>query len=154
MKFAATEEISAPIEQVFADLSNFRRFEREAIKNGIELRRKDNLTQPGPGMGWEARFIARGKPRELNAEVTEFTDPDKLAFSGKIGGMTGFLVLELQSISENLTELNAVLDLKPKSFSARVLIQSMKIARGSIAKRFRKAVRKFSRRLERRLAKR
>ncbi len=149
MKFVTEEIVDAPLDVVFAHLTDFERFERDAVAAGAVLRRTDTMPAPGIGMGWTAQFVARGKDRNLTAEVTQFHAPTQLGFAGKVGGMEGDLMIDLQPQGADQTQLVVMLDLRARSISARILLQSLKLARGRVAKRFRKRVRKFARQVGR-----
>lgn len=152
MQFQAEQEIGLPIHLAFEQLTNFARFEREARDSGAEIARRDPAGGPGLGTTWEADFIARGKARHLTATATRFARPGDLAFEGRIGGMEGVLHLTLTSLGEQRSLIAATMTLHPRSITARLALQSLKLVRGSIAKRFRKRLRKFCRQTERRLA--
>ena len=52
MKFSTREDIEAPIEHVWAQISNFDAFERQALRRGAEIARSDS--QGAPGLTWRA----------------------------------------------------------------------------------------------------
>ena len=78
MKFSAQEDISAPIERVFAALCEFETFERLAMRRGAELQRVDPLIQPGVVMRWKVKFVARGRKRTFDLELIEFDPPKQM----------------------------------------------------------------------------
>jgi len=76
MNFSTREDVEAPIEATFDMLCDFENYERQALRRGAEVRRTDNLSAPGVGMTWAARFMMRGRPRDLDLSMTEFQRPD------------------------------------------------------------------------------
>lgn len=152
MKFTTQEVLAAPIDRVFAELSDFPRFEREAMERGAQVDRRDRLGQPGTGMKWHVEFAARGTARKADATLTRFDPPRAMRFEGRIGGMQADMDVSLTAEGPSQTRVEITTDLSPRSLGARVTIQSMKLARQQINKRYRKRIRKFLRATERSLA--
>ena len=151
MQLTAREDIEAPIDRVFAELSDFENIERQAMRRGIDVRRTDSLPQPGKGTSWTAKFKFRGKSREAVIEIVEYAPPDRMRFQSVVGGLTTATVLELVALSRNRTRVSIASDLTPRTLSARLLVQSLKLAKGGIDKRFRKRVGLLAKDLENRL---
>ncbi len=152
MKFSTEQIVAAPQEALWAALTDFSRFERQAITSGAELHRTDTLTRPGVGMGWRARFDMRGRTREMTATLAEMNDPGVLSFAGKLSGMEGDLTFVLTPIGPDTTRLEAELSLRARSITAKVMLQSLKLARGNVAKGFRGRVKAFCRMSEQQVA--
>lgn len=150
MKFSTREDIEAPAEVVFAALSDFSGFERAALRRGVEVVRSDTLAEPGPGMRWEIRFAWRGKRREVFATMTQFSPPREMRFAGESGGFNAELVLTVLPMSRTRARLGVEMDLRPRSITARLMIQSMKLAKVNLSKRFAKRVQEFGRDIEER----
>lgn len=151
MKFSTREDISAPIEEVFAAVSNFEAAERAVLRRGAQVSRTDALTAPGVGMAWKSRFKFRGKTRDLTAELTEYTRPDTMTVSTDSEGLAGVMSVELVALSPRQTRLAVALELKPKTLTARLFLQSLRLAKSSLTRRFKGGVTRFARDLENRL---
>ncbi|MGC9368449.1 MAG: SRPBCC family protein [Paracoccaceae bacterium] len=151
MEFTAKEDISAPIETVFAAVTDFGRFERALLRRGVDVARSDSPPEPAVGMGWESRFDFRGKPREVTAELHRIERPERLELTTESAGLRGLLTVDLVQLSPRQTRMQVTLVMKPHSLPGRLLVQSMKLAKGSLLKRYRKGVRKFAREIESRL---
>lgn len=136
MKFSTRTDIDAPIDHVFAEVSDFPSFERSAMRRGAKIRRLDQQDVRGRGMAWQAEFQFRGKARELRIDLEDYEAPTQMGFAGKSAGLSGFCDIELIELSPKKTRMRLSLDLKPQTLSARLLIQSMKLAKGSIEKKF------------------
>ncbi len=63
MEFSAKEDIEAPLDQDFAEISDFEKIERSAMRHGIEVERKEGGGTPAEGTIWTSSFGFRGKPR-------------------------------------------------------------------------------------------
>lgn len=148
MKFSTKEDIGAPIGQVFDALSDFDGFERAALRRGADVQRTDALSTPAAGMGWTAKFSYRGRARQVDIRLDRFDRPTLLAFSGASSQAEGTLVLELMELSRNRTRLTVGLEVRPKTITARLFIQSLKLAKARVKKRFDARVKAFALDLE------
>ncbi|MEO0379994.1 MAG: SRPBCC family protein [Pseudomonadota bacterium] len=151
MKFSAREDISAPIERVFAALCEFEAFERMAMRRGAELRRIDQVRQPGVGMCWSVTYAMRGRTRAFDLELVEFDAPNQMVFAAKSSGIDAKFTVDLLALSRNKTRLSVALDMTPLNLSARLLIQSLKLAKSNLSKRFKDRVAEYAKNLEDRL---
>ena len=154
MKFSSKEDVEAPIAQVFDLISEFDVYERKAIRRGIEVQRTDTRPAPGVGSSWHAKFDLRGKRREIDVVVSAFDRPDSIHFASDTQGLQGVVTFELMPLSPNRTRMAIEVDLKPKTLSARLLVQSIKLAKKSLVKKFKLRVAEFAKTLEERAAQR
>ncbi len=88
MKFTTREDIEAPIEHVFAAVTDFDGFERQALRRGAEVTRKDTMGKPGVGSEWNLKFTFRGKRREVDARIAKFDMPNGLPQTAARAGWT------------------------------------------------------------------
>jgi len=144
MKFSTREDIAAPMEQVFAAISDFDGFERAIMRRGVEVRRTDSMSAPAPGMTWASRFPFRGKPRDLTAVMTRYEKPEVIEVTSTSTGMGGLMKVELVALSPRQTRLQVELDIKPNTLSARLLLQSLRLAKSSLTRRFKSSVKRFA----------
>lgn len=150
MKFSTKEDIEAPIDAVFDMLCDFESFERAAMRRGAEVQRIDDRKEPGIGMNWEATFEMRGKRRELELEMVEFDRPNDMALESTSSGILSRTSFELIALSRNQTRVMVVIEIKPLSLSARLLVQSLKLAKSSLTQKFKKRVEEYARGMEER----
>lgn len=136
MKLTSKENIEVPVEQVFDMLTDFERHERLAMRRGAEVSRTDTQNEPGVGVGWDIVFGFRGKERKMNLEVTGFDRPHEMTLQAKLQGLDSDINIELVALSRKLTRLNVSIEIVPNTLSARLLVQSFKLAKGNIGKRF------------------
>lgn len=148
MIFTTKEDIEAPREHVFAAVSDFDRFERQALRRGAEVSRLDGLTAPSLGMTWHIAFRLRGKRREIEVELIEHDPPNRMIFESRSPNIAGQMIVDLVALSRNRTRLGLDIELKPKTLSARLLVQSMKLAKGNLNKRFKQRVAEFAKATE------
>lgn len=152
MKFSSKEDVEAPIDFVFAQVSDFASLERSALRRGAEVQRVDDLTSAGAGMAWDAAFEFRGKRRQTRLELVEYDAPNAMNFLSTSQALTADVAVELVALSRKRTRLQMTIDLTPQNLSARLLVQSLKLARGSIKRKFDKRMVGFARDIEQRHA--
>lgn len=148
MKFSSKEDIEAPIEDVFDMLSDFETMERSAIRRGAEVECTNPSAQPCVGMTWRAKFDLRGKRRKVQVVMVRYDRPTAMRFDTDSNGLDGVLELELLALSPKRTRMSVVLELAPKTLSARLLIQSLKLAKSNLTKRFKLRVADYAKQLE------
>ncbi|MEL6451696.1 MAG: SRPBCC family protein [Pseudomonadota bacterium] len=151
MKFSAREDIAAPIDQVFVALCDFEGFERQAMRRGAQVQRVDAMVNPGVGMKWQANFQLRGRARDVTIELVRFDTPNELVFDAKSSGIDAVMQIELLALSRNRTRMAIGFEMTPLNLSARLLIQSLKLAKNNLTKRFKLRVADYSKGLEERL---
>ena len=144
MKMNAREDVEAPIEFVYQQVTDFQAFERRAMRRGAEVLRVDDLKVDGPGMGWDIIFMLRGKQREVQLELARLDPPNGLTMASRSPSMGGELVVDLVALSRNRTRMTVNIELVPKNLTARLLVQSMKLARKSLTRRLRKRVTEYA----------
>lgn len=136
MDLSTRSDIEAPIGYVFDQLTDFAAFEKAALRRGAEVLRTDKMGGVGKGMQWLATFDYRGKPRELKLALEEMQRPQKIALEGEASAVTGELVIELVELAKAQTRAMVKLKLKPENLTARVLVQTLKLAKQRTETRF------------------
>lgn len=148
MKFLTKEDIEAPIAHVFAKVSDFDSFENSARRRGAEINRIDDMENSGVGMCWDVGFMMRGKQRQIAIEVDGYETPNSMNFISRSKGLGGIMMVDLVALSRGRTRLGLTLELKPQTLSARLLVQSLKLARGNLNKRFHLRVADYAKDME------
>lgn len=148
MKISSREDIEAPIDFVFSQVSDFTALERSAMRRGAEIARVDQLSASGPGMQWDSRFEFRGKPREMRLELVSFDAPNAMRFSATSAAVSGDMTLDLVALSRGRTRLTLEIEVLPRTLASRLLVQSLKLAKSNVTKRFEIRVASFARDLE------
>ncbi len=150
MQFSSKEDIEAPIAEVFELVSEFESFERSALRRGVEVQRVDASMPKGAGLAWDTVFMVRGKPREMHLELVEYTPPTMMRFESHSKGVEGKVVIELLALSSRRTRLSFDVSLSANTLAARLLLQSLKLARANLSQRFRLKLAEFARDIEER----
>ncbi len=152
MKFSTREDVEAPIDAVFDMLCDFESFERSAMRRGAEVQRLDEMRVPGVGMTWAAVFDLRGRRRELEIEMVTFDKPNEMVLESTSSGLIGQMSFELVALSRNRTRILVETEIKPINLSARLLVQSLKLAKASLTKKYKKRIAEYARGMEDRYA--
>jgi len=147
MKFSTREDIEAPIDYVFHQVSDFGTYERQALRRGADVRRLDS----GPyqvGSAWDLAFKFRGKDRRMRATITTLDRPNFIQLDIVSSNIEAIFVVELVPHSLNRTRIAVSIDLSAKTLSARLLLQSLKLAKSNLTNRFKTRISDFSQDVE------
>ncbi len=144
MKFSTRTDIESPVEAVFDNLSNFAAFERAARRRGAEV----VASASGAVPSWQLRFPLRGKMRALTILLDRIERPEAMAFVGESKSFDLRLDLTLFALSRTRTRLGVELDVRPRTLSGRLLLQSMRIGKAGYVRKFDAAVQGFAGKLE------
>lgn len=144
MKFSTREDIEAPIDYVFLRITDFQGFERQALRRGADVQRVDSAPVPVEGSTWDIAFKFRGKDRKLKAMIARLDTPTEVRIDTVANGLDGVTQVELVALSRNRTRISTTLELSPKSLSARLLLQSLKLAKNNLTRRFKMRVTEFA----------
>ena len=144
MNLTAREDIDAPKHAVYAAVTDFERFERRIVRRGFEFRRTGDLEPPEPGARWTSRFDWRGRPFDVEAELISVEPGEGYAIEAHSSGLICVGVVDLVALSDARTRLTVSLDIRATSLSARLLLQPLKLAGGSISRRFEERVAAFA----------
>ena len=153
MKFSATEDIEAPIDHVYREVTNFAGFERQALRRGASVNRLDGQGPIGTGSSWDVGFKFRGKARRMTATIGVMDPPNSVRVDTVAGGLDGVTQIELLALSRSHTRISVQIELLPKSLSARLVLQSLKLAKSNLTKRFKAKITEFSEDIEERYTK-
>ncbi|MGY3438657.1 MULTISPECIES: SRPBCC family protein [unclassified Marinovum] len=153
MEFTSKEDIEAPIEQVFAALSDVDAMERQALRRGATVRRITSTNGATEGMQWTAGFKFRGREMQAEIELCRYAPPEALVFQGKAGGLETELDVDLTALSPSRTRMSVTARLAPKTLSSRLVVQSLKLAKGRVTRKFAVRVAQFAKTLEERARK-
>ena len=141
MDFRTHEDIKAPIAYVYERITNFQAFERQALRHGAQVSRLDGAGPVQAGSAWDVAFTFRNKDRELRATVAELTAPQEVVIDTEAKGLASLTQASLLALSAQTTRVEVKISLSAKSLSARLLLQSLKLARSNLQTRFEKRVR-------------
>ncbi|WP_208347911.1 SRPBCC family protein [Pseudaestuariivita rosea] len=148
MKFSAKEDIAAPADFVFDQIVDFDSFEEQAQRRGAEIERISPPGHVGQGMKWDIRFNFRGRQRKMKTELQNFDAPNELTFYSRVGGLQITTQIDVIPLAQSKTRIAMSFDLKPTSLSARLLLQSMRLIKGNLTKRYKARVQDYATELQ------
>ncbi|WP_299647430.1 SRPBCC family protein [uncultured Jannaschia sp.] len=147
MKFVATNEVSASIEEVWAAVTDFDAFEAR-LSQRAEVERRP----PGPaalGTIWDAQAEVMGASRDVEMRLSELAAPHAMTLSGKSDGIDLTANARLEELGPRRTRLTVTTEAKASSLGAKLMLQSIKLAKKTLVQRYRNYVAGFVRRIER-----
>ena len=136
MQFSSKEDFDAPADEVFRLLSDFRTFEAEAVARGLDLTVPENRQPEQVGQQWVARFKFRGKQRQASIRLTQYDPSEQMRFDINAGGISGTFSIDLIPLSPQRTRMAVVLHLAPRTVPARILVQSLRLQKARLNRRF------------------
>jgi hypothetical protein len=132
MKFKVSEDVDAPQSMVWARFTDFSGFEEDVRGRGATLTRVGNWTETAEGVEWRGVATLRGKARPISSKVTRLVPEDLCVVESRIGGMECYYEMSFIPLSAEVTRVALVLDLSADTLSARLLLQTLKLARGRV----------------------
>lgn len=144
MKFSSREDVECTAEEMFQAVSDFDAFETLLMRRGADVMRVDSQAQKSVGMCWDVAFKFRGRSRKARATLLQYEPVQGMLIASESGGIDAEMTVNVVPLSAKRTRLMVALDLKPKTLSARLLLQSMKLAKGSLTKKFKAKVADFA----------
>ena len=117
---------------VWARFTYFSCFEEDARGRGAILNRVGNWTQTVQGVEWRGEVTVRGKSRPITAKVTQLVPQELCIVDSRIGGMNCHQEIIFVPLSTTVTRVALMLDLSADTLTARLLLQTMKLARGRV----------------------
>jgi carbon monoxide dehydrogenase subunit G len=151
MKFTSKTDLEANLNATFAAFSDFETFERQVLRSGASIARTDDVTVPGPGMMWDVAMEFRGKPRKIKVELVDFDDPNRLCFEAKTEGFDAVIEVDLTPLSGRQTRANVAFDIVAKTLAAKLALQTARLTKGTLNKRFNRRLHRFGREMEQRI---
>ena len=147
MKFVATEDIAAPIDAVWSRVSDLDRFERRLSARVDGLARSPD-GPAAPGTRWTGRAEVMGRTREIGVRLERMTVPTLLVAVAEGEGMTVSLTAGLEALAADRTRLTVTTEAQAQSLTARLMLQSVKLARQNIVRRYKARVADFAATIE------
>lgn len=135
MKLSARQDIDAPQDKVFAAVTDFDAVARRLHERGVELIRTDDGRDGPAGARWISRIEYRGRSYTPTGLVVRLVPPETLVVGGEGDGLTFTLDVDVIALSRTKTRLVVAIDVRPKTFAARLLVQSAKLAKGRLTQR-------------------
>lgn len=148
MKLVAKYDVEAPVDFVFAQIADFDGWERAAMRRGADVTRTDRLRAVGPGMGWAVQFRYRGKDRNANIRLDGITPTSNVALTGISVLADGVMNIDLLDLAAKRTRIEVRLEVKPKTLTARIFVQTLRLTRARVERNFSQRVAQLAAEIE------
>jgi uncharacterized protein YndB with AHSA1/START domain len=132
MRLASRTDIAAPATGVFAVLTDLDRLEEGARQAGVRLRRSDTGQGLVLGATWQSQFVWRGRERAAECTVERIDPPRSIRLGTRSGNYACTIDLTLAPLSRTLTRMAVVMEVKPLSVGARLVLQTLRIGRSRL----------------------
>lgn len=139
MKLSTREDLEAPIDFVFACVTDFAAFERRALRNGAQVTRQGS-GDVQVGTVWDVDFTFRGRDRSVQATLVRLDPPNALKVDSMSDGIFAVTEVELVALSPARTRVIVGFEMRARTLTARLLLQSLKLAKTKLTKRFKARV--------------
>jgi len=137
MKIAATRDFKRAREKVFASFADPARMDAVLGSLGANLRREGD---GGVGTIWHLDVTSGGKLRPVAITSVEVRPPEVLVLQAASEMLDADVVFAFADLSEGGCQVAAEIDLAPKTLTARVAIQTLRLARGKIEQKMVRAL--------------
>ncbi|PIV72805.1 MAG: hypothetical protein COW55_15375 [Rhodobacteraceae bacterium CG17_big_fil_post_rev_8_21_14_2_50_65_11] len=132
MIFETREEVDVPRDFAFWRFADFTRYEQAARGYGAEIRRVNGFTEMTEGVSWRGSVVVRGKTRGVEATVTVLNPPERAQMQTVVGGMRVDVDLTFEELAPEKTLVRASAQLKATTLGARLILQTVKLARKKV----------------------
>lgn len=134
MKFSTRHDVDVPAERLFDAVVDFDRIERVMVRRGARVQRAD----PAKGfpMAWNVAFTWRGQLREMALSVRQFDRPEAVVLRGEGEAFDMTVEASVVALSRRRSRLLLLVDLKPRTMKARLLLQSARLTKARLDKNF------------------
>lgn len=146
MKLTARQDIQADIGEVWSVLTDFDSLEAIARGRGLGIKRDAGQALPV----WTVGFNFRDKPREAEAQLLTLEEPTRITGLALGKSLEAEVIVDLQPLGPNRTRMTIETEVKARSLSARLFLQSLKLARGRIEGRYTKVASQLAAYVEKR----
>ncbi|MEM7751892.1 MAG: SRPBCC family protein [Pseudomonadota bacterium] len=144
MKFSTREDIDAPIQDVYTAVADFEAFERRMLRRGVDITRDDSKPIDQVGACWKAQFSWRDRLFDVDAELIALAPGESFVIESKSNGVECLGTVDLVALSKARTRMFVALDLTPTTLSSRLLLQSLRLAKSNLTRRFKTRVHEFA----------
>ena len=143
MKFSTRQDTDISAEALFHGLSDFPKMERMLMRRGTQVRRLDGDGATAVGSAWQIGFDWRGKARELSLTLAEYQPPERMAFSGSSDQFSLSILMTVVALAPSKSRLIFEVDVQPRGMKARLLLQTAKLGKAQLDRKFAQRIAQF-----------
>lgn len=150
MRISAKQDVEVPLAQVWSILTDFDGWERAVLRRGAEVTRTDSHRMVTIGSNWSLRFAYRGRERAMQAQLARLDPPHHLGATFHSAALSGELRIELIELAARRTRLHMITELKPQTLGARLYLQSLRLGRSRVERKYHDRIAAFAHEIEQR----
>jgi hypothetical protein len=136
MKLKVHHDLGLGNHALFAAMTDVTRWERQAMRKGIEVSRIDGSEALIPGAVWQITGMVRGKPRTGLLKLRILEEAETMVFDFESPMFTGVFVTKLFEMSARSTRVSLETEVRPRTLAARILLQGARLGRQKLEMRF------------------
>ncbi|MDG4647114.1 hypothetical protein P6F26_01540 [Roseibacterium sp. SDUM158017] len=129
MKFKVAEDVEAPLSWTWAGFTDFSAVEADIRARDADLERVDGWQVARPGAAWRGSVPVQGRAQPIEARITTFAPEEAIVIESRVGGMACTYEMTLAPLPDGMTRVSIVLELRASTMSARLMLQTLKLAR-------------------------
>ena len=148
MRLSSSQIIGVPKDYLFERITDFDSFESYIHTEGGMAERTDNVAGTQSGMSWHVSGTFRKKQRNVDLTLENYAPSDKLKYVCETSSMNAAIFFELTEITPDQTELSLYIDPEARNISARLVLQSVKLAKKTIERRITQRIERFGNQIE------
>ena len=140
--------INVPPSYAFARATDFRRFEAEGFGNLAPFEPRSEIRAPELGARWRTAAEFQGRPRRFSLQLLEMTEPNHLVLGNKSEKYDVEAQMSFKPTGTNATSFHFTLNAKARSITAKLILQTIQLARGRIVKSMQSDFETMAKRME------
>ena len=126
--------INVPPAYAFARATDFERFEAEGFGNLAPFEPRNDIRAPELGARWRTAAEFQGRPRRFSLELIEMSGPERLVLGNKSDKYDVEAKMAFQDAPDGATAFSFTLTAMARSITAKLILQTIQLAKGRITK--------------------
>ncbi|WP_435164212.1 hypothetical protein [Falsirhodobacter sp. 1013] len=130
MKITSKCDVGASPDFVFARMSDYEAWERAIAKRNTTLVRSPGPIRPGTT--WDTRFRLKGRDRDMLMTLFSEIPGRQVHVTLADTSLDVDILADLIEVAPERSRIAVSLELRPRNLTARLLIQSLRLAKGKV----------------------
>lgn len=151
MQLTHSVDIEAPRDAVFARLVDVDHWERTALRRGADVQRVESGSGTVQGMSWRATYSFRGKRRDVTVTLDRVAPGQSIHILAVGTALEAKTNVDLTELTPRRTRVTVSVDLAARTLTARLFLQSLRLAQGRVKQKFANQIGKLAQDVEARL---
>ncbi|MCF6305106.1 MAG: SRPBCC family protein [Rhodobacteraceae bacterium] len=135
MKFDYKTTVNAPVEFVFARLTDFEKFEKVGFGNISKFKPIGDIAAPEIGAKWKLRSEFQGRQRSFSLQLRELIENKSVVLGNGSDKFDVEASFGLAKIDDENTGFIFEINSSAKTITGRLIMQTMQLARSRIEKK-------------------